>query len=68
SIRSSPKIPGMYNISQTSFYFRSWMLFRAVAVVYAAREMRKPGTLVPDLFPSCEYVIPLFLALVKGEC
>jgi hypothetical protein len=44
------------------------MLFRAVAVVYAAREMRKPGTLVPDLFPSCEYVIPLFLALVKREC
>ena len=44
------------------------MLFRAVAVVYAAREMRKPGTLVPDLYPSCDYVIPPFLALVKWEC
>jgi hypothetical protein len=44
------------------------MLFRAVAVVYAAREMRKSGTLVPDLFPSCEYVISLLLALVKREC
>jgi hypothetical protein len=30
--------------------------------------LRKPRIKAPDLFPSCEYVIPPFLALVKREC
>jgi len=44
----------MYNISQTSFYFRSWILFRAVVMIYAARrvgEIRNRGSGFP-LHPS----------------